>query len=169
MTKITHKQETLENYRNTVSVFFFLHEMVNYEPKKSGHGDFFRRIVFTLRWDLPTFTAEGSYYKRPKLPCWARGPDPKVLTVRWKRSRPAKHPVFCKKKKISEQRHGTYPSVAGATIRGVHQFSSEQLGNTAVSLEMVVCFWHPRACTTTQTSTGIVCLPEVQQPVCGHA
>ena len=37
-------------------------------------------------WDLPTIFAGGSYPKRQKRPFFARGPDPKVLIMRWKRS-----------------------------------------------------------------------------------
>ena len=66
----------------------FWHDLAIHGPKKGPKTVFFPNALFLrFHWDLPTIFAMGSYTKRQKKKHFvARGPIPKVLIMRWKRS-----------------------------------------------------------------------------------
>ena len=73
----------------------FWHRMVNHgDKKRSENGHFFPTHCFFLHfsWYLPTTSAQGPIPNRQKRHFFTRGPNPKVLIMRWKRSQPPKHP-----------------------------------------------------------------------------
>ena len=73
-----------ENYQNMISFFGTI-----WPPrteKRSENGHFPRRIVFTFPLGFADDFRRRSYPKRQKRHFFARGPNPKVLIMRWKRS-----------------------------------------------------------------------------------
>ena len=73
-----------EHYQTADSVFGTI--WPSKDRKKVRKRPFSQRIVFTLHLGFADDFRRRSYPKRQKRHFFARGPNPKVLIMRWKRS-----------------------------------------------------------------------------------
>ena len=63
----------------------FWHDMATHGPQKDPKMVIFPNALFLhFSWDLPTFSAEGPIPNAKKNTFFTRGPNPKVLIMRWK-------------------------------------------------------------------------------------
>ena len=65
----------------------FWHDLAIHGPKNGPKTAIFPNALFLhFTWDLPTIFAGGPIPNAQKDTFFARGPNPKVLIMRWKRS-----------------------------------------------------------------------------------
>ena len=90
-------QKTKETLRKlSKRGLLFWHVMVIHGPQNGPKMIIFHNALFLhFSWDFSDVIGRRSYPKRPKRRLFTGGPIPKALIMRWKRSQPEKHPVFC--------------------------------------------------------------------------